>query len=114
MVTTLPEASHYTYRVAWSAEDGEHVATVLEFPSLSWLDSDPVAALVGLRDLVAETITDMAENGEDVPPPLGERTYSGKFQLRLPATLHCRLAVQAAEEGTSLNQLVVRKLAASS
>jgi len=29
--------THYTYRVAWSVEDGEHVATVAEFPSLSWL-----------------------------------------------------------------------------
>jgi hypothetical protein len=26
------EVSHYTYRVAWSAEDGEFVATVAEFP----------------------------------------------------------------------------------
>jgi len=33
----MPDATHYTYRVAWSVEDGEHVATVAEFPSLSWL-----------------------------------------------------------------------------
>ncbi len=32
----MPDATHYTYRVSWSAEDGEHVATVAEFPSLSW------------------------------------------------------------------------------
>ena len=28
----MPDATHYTYRVAWSVEDGEHVATVAEFP----------------------------------------------------------------------------------
>ena len=28
----MPDATHYTYRVAWSAEDGEYVATVVEFP----------------------------------------------------------------------------------
>jgi predicted HicB family RNase H-like nuclease len=33
----MPDATHYTYRVAWSVEDGEHIATVAEFPSLSWL-----------------------------------------------------------------------------
>jgi hypothetical protein len=33
----MPDPTHYTYRVAWSVEDGEHVATVAEFPSLSWL-----------------------------------------------------------------------------
>ena len=31
------EVSHYTYRVAWSVEDSGFVATVAEFPSLSWL-----------------------------------------------------------------------------
>ena len=33
----MPDATHYTYRVAWSVEDGEQIATVAEFPSLSWL-----------------------------------------------------------------------------
>src|SRR6266481_5844564 len=40
-VTSMPDATHYTYRVAWSVEDGEHVATVAEFPSLSWLAPTP-------------------------------------------------------------------------
>lgn len=26
---------HYTYRVTWSQEDGEHVGLCAEFPSLS-------------------------------------------------------------------------------
>jgi hypothetical protein len=51
-VTTMPDATHYTYRVAWSVEDGEHVATVAEFPSLSWLAPTPVEALAGLADVV--------------------------------------------------------------
>ena len=29
---TRVDVSHYTYRVAWSAEDGEFVATCLELP----------------------------------------------------------------------------------
>jgi hypothetical protein len=37
---------------------------------------------------------------------------SGRFVVRLPKTLHERLEVEAAEEGVSLNQLVVFKLAA--
>jgi hypothetical protein len=49
----MPDATHYTYRVAWSAEDGEHVATVAEFPSLSWLAPTPVEALAGLADVVS-------------------------------------------------------------
>ena len=37
--------------------------------------------------------------------------YSGKFNVRLPKSLHQRLAIQAEEEGVSLNQLVLYKLA---
>lgn len=32
---------HYIYRVSWSSEDREFVATVIEFRSLSWLAPDP-------------------------------------------------------------------------
>jgi|GEM_PF-2811119 len=42
------------------------------------------------------------------------RHYSGKFQLRLGEDLHRRLAMEAAEQSTSLNQYVVRKLASVS
>ena len=45
----MPDATHYTYRVAWSVEDGEHVATVAEFPSLSWLAHTESEALAKHR-----------------------------------------------------------------
>lgn len=38
---------------------------------------------------------------------------SGKFVIRLPKTLHFALEREAAQEGVSLNQLVVAKLAIS-
>lgn len=106
-----PDSAHYTYRVAWSVEDEEHVATVAEFPSLSWLAPTPVEALTGLFDLVRDVIADLAANGEPVPEPLSERTYSGKFVVRVPTELHRRLAVEAAEQRVSLNRLVSDRLA---
>jgi hypothetical protein len=42
------------YRVAWSPEDREYVGTCAKFPSLSWLDADPVRALEGIRALVED------------------------------------------------------------
>jgi hypothetical protein len=46
-------------------------------------------------------------------PPVGPepREYSGKFNVRLPKSLHAALASEAEAEGVSLNQLVVAKLA---
>jgi predicted HicB family RNase H-like nuclease len=46
-------------------------------------------------------------------PPTGpqRREYSGKFNVRVPKSLHAALASEAEDEGVSLNQLVVAKLA---
>ena len=46
-------------------------------------------------------------------PPVGpqRRDYSGKFNVRVPKSLHAALASEAEAEGVSLNQLVVAKLA---
>ena len=44
---------HYTYRVTWSPEDGEHVGLSAEFASLSWLAKTPEAALKGIQKVVA-------------------------------------------------------------
>ena len=105
-------ADHYTYRVTWSPEDGEHVGLCAEFPSLSWLASTPDAALKGVRRVVAQAVEDMRAAGEDVPLPLAEKHYSGEFRVRIPPAVHRALAMQAAEQGVSLNRLASAKLAA--
>ena len=107
------QIDHYTYRVTWSAEDGEHVGLCAELPSLSWLANTPEAALQGIRSLVAEVVADLEAAGEAVPIPLAEKRYSGEFRVRIPPEVHRALAIQAAEQGVSLNRLVSAKLAAS-
>lgn len=108
------DVSRYTYRVTWSVEDEEFVASCAEFPSLSWLADSQAAALQGLVDLVADTVGDLELSGEDIPEPLSERSYSGKFNLRVGEGLHRRLAIRAAEEHLSLNQYVVQRLSDAS
>lgn len=103
---------HYTYRVTWSAEDGEHVGLCAEFPSLSWLARTPEAALKGIRRVVSEVVADMQADGEVIPVPMAEKHYSGEFRVRIPPQVHRALATQAAEQGVSLNRLASAKLAA--
>jgi predicted HicB family RNase H-like nuclease len=107
------DVGHYTYRVTWSAEDDEYVATCLEFPSLSWLAQSRNDAIDGLERLVTEVVEDMAKHAEKIPQPLAERKFSGTFNVRIGEQLHRSLAMHAAEEHMSLNQYVVKKLAAS-
>ncbi len=104
-------ADHYTYRVTWSAEDEEYVGLCAEFPLLSWLASTQEEAFSGIRLLVADCVEDMKSNNETPPEPMADRTYSGKFMVRVLPETHRTLAIRAAEEGVSLNRLVSARLA---
>ena len=53
----------------------------------------------------------MEANGEVIPEPIADRRFSGKFNLRVPESLHRELALAAAEEGVSLNRLASNRLA---
>lgn len=102
---------HYTYRVTWSAEDGEYAGLCAEFPSLSWLAETRSEALEGIVALVADVVDDMRSNGEPIPEPLAERRYSGRFVVRVPPAQHRELVIKAREAGVSLNRYVSQKLA---
>ena len=109
----LKVSDHYTYRVTWSPDDCEHVGLCLEFPSLSWLASTPEEAFTGVRRLVAEVVLDMRGSDESPPVPLADRSYSGRFIVRLPPETHRELMLEAAEERVSLNRLVSARLSRS-
>ncbi len=70
-------------------------------------------ALAGIRKVVAGVVSDMKRNREDIPAPLAEKAYSGQFKVRIPPQVHRALALQAAEEGVSLNRLASAKLSAT-
>ena len=89
----MAERDHYTYRLSWSPEDGEHVATCAEFPSLSWVHEDEIEALRGIKRLVRVAVEDLRPSGEPVPEPLADKEFSGRFMVRVPPEQHRALAV---------------------
>jgi predicted HicB family RNase H-like nuclease len=102
---------HYTYRVTWSEEDCEFVGLCAEYPSLSYLDENRIAALEGITNLVKDIVADLEASEEKVPEPISERKFSGKLQIRIPPELHRQLAIRAAEENVSLNRYISHKVA---
>ncbi len=102
--------SHYIYRVEWSPEDQEYVGLCSEFPSLSWLAEGDDEAFFGIRSLVADVVAEMERNGETVPEPLVDRTYSGNILFRTTAEMHRKIAIKAAESKVSLNRYLNSKL----
>lgn len=107
----MNNVDRYTYRVFWSAEDGENVGVCAEFPGLSHLAKDPTHALAGIRALISFVLADLHKARKEVPLPLGAQKYSGHLHVRLPPNVHRELAILAQESGTSLNRVIVDRLA---
>ena len=70
------------------------------------------AALREIKAVVQVVLEDLASSGEDIPQPFSKRRFSGKLNLRMSERLHRQLALEAARQGISLNQLINLKLAA--
>ncbi|WP_339286659.1 toxin-antitoxin system HicB family antitoxin [Paenibacillus sp. FSL R5-0486] len=55
-------------------------------------------------------LTVKLEYGDVIPEPIGEDDYSGKFNLRIPKSLHRQLIERAAADSVSLIQYCLYKL----
>ena len=74
--------------------------------------ADTLAELYNdLNDIMKSYLEIKIENHLPIPIPETTDKYSGKFLVRLPKSLHQRLAIEANKEGVSLNQLALYKLA---
>lgn len=100
---------------------------LVEAPGVTWVEVNnavfgPVGPFARLfptekdRKAFARTVESrrIDELIDSLPEPkvgAQRREYSGKFNVRVPKSLHAALASEAESEGVSLNQLVVTKLA---
>lgn len=92
------------------SDGGGYVATI---PLLGCI-GDGATIEEAINDVynVAEAFISIAkERGMSIPQPdyydNDQTSYSGRFTLRMPKTLHKQLARQAEKEGVSLNQLII-------
>jgi predicted RNase H-like HicB family nuclease len=91
-----------------------YFATVQELDGCMSHGDTYQAAFQNIQEAMEGWIETKLENGFPVPEPVNESQYSGKFVLRLPKTLHARLAKEAEKEGVSLNQYALYRLSAVS
>ena len=85
-------------------------AAVLELDGCQSTGDTYGEAYSGILEAMEGYIETKLENGFDVPVPLDTDKYSGKFVVRMPKSLHQRLAMEASQEGVSLNQYALYKL----
>ena len=87
-----------------------YYARVLEFDGCQSTGETFNDAYENIKDAMRGWIETKLENGYEVPLPIGYEDFSGKFVVRIPKSLHYRLAVEAEQEGVSLNQYALYKL----
>lgn len=87
-----------------------YYARVLEFDGCQSTGETFNEAYENIKDAMRGWIETKLENGYEVPLPIGYEDFSGKFVVRIPKSLHYKLAVEAEQEGVSLNQYALYKL----
>jgi antitoxin HicB len=104
------------YRVVVTRVDGAArgwVATVEELDGCVADGNTKRQATERIRRSMRAWIEEALESGRTIPPPRGEKGYSGRLLLRMPEALHEELAATAERRRVSLNQLIVDLLSGS-
>jgi len=93
-------------------ESGKYyVGRILEFDGCMTTGESSEEVFSLLEEAMEGWISVKLEHKDPIPEPVDTENYSGKFVLRLPVSLHKKLAVEAKVEGISLNQYIMYKLA---
>jgi len=94
-----------------SDESGTYFyAKVLELEGCQTTGETFEEAYNNIKEAMQGWIETKLEAGLEIPLPVGQENFSGKFIIRIPKSLHYRLTVEAEREGVSLNQYALYKL----
>ena len=98
-------------RVLLADPEGTFSAHILEFEGCFSSGQTAEEATRNIEEAMREWIESELEEGRDIPAPIEGGDFAGSILLRLPKSLHKRVALRARAEGTSMNQLLVSAVA---
>ena len=112
------DAEYYlslNYRLSvYKDDEGEFIVEVPDFPGCAADGRTAEEAFENVRSAMRAWVEARLEAGLAVPEPRASAEFSGRLVVRMPRSLHQRLAFRADEEGISLNQYIVSLLSAGS
>ena len=116
MMRTLEEYLELPYAIVVVHdvnEDGNSgwVAEVEELPGAISQGRTAEEAVERVREAMRDWLAVALEDGVAIPEPRATADFSGRFLVRVPASLHSDLVRSADREGVSLNQFVTGALA---
>jgi antitoxin HicB len=95
--------------------DNEGGGFLISYPDFNQCVSDGETveeAIKNGQEALTATIAALEANGLPIPQPDQSSSASGKFIVRVPKSLHSRLAGRAKREGVSLNTLILSYVSA--
>ena len=94
----------------YPALEGGYVAEIKDLPGCVTQGETAEESVAEVEDARVLWIETAYEHGDDIPLPCTDTQYSGKTLLRMPRSLHQKLAEGAEREGIILNQHLVSLL----
>ena len=112
--TGMSNLDHYLalnyHRRLYQDDEGDWIVEVDDLPGCMADGKTPDEAIANSREAMRLWMESRISSGLEIPEPSIAEDYSGRILLRMPKYIHRRLAIQAQQEGSSLNQYVVSLL----
>ncbi len=109
----------YRLELVPDMEEGGYTAYYPELPGCATCGETLEKTVVNAQDAKKAWLTAALEDGINIPVPasnneISDENYSGQFKLRMPKSLHRKLAEQSKKEGISMNQYCIYLLSQNS
>lgn len=88
-------------------EEGGYAVACPELPGCLSCGETIEDAIESIEDAKRAWIEASLEEGDEIPEPSNIGEYSGQFKIRMPKSLHKKLAEHSKQEGISMNQYCI-------
>lgn len=106
----MKESDNYLKLVYWSEEDQVYIGRSPGFFYGGVHGDNEQKVFAELVKVIDDWVETCKKEGIELPPPTANKTYSGKFNLRVGKELHEHLALESMKVSESLNTYVVKSL----
>src|ERR1017187_6260849 len=110
----MSKLDHYLalnyHKRLYQDDEGDWIVEMDDLPGCVADGKTPDEADEHSREAIQPRVETRLTSGLVIPEPSIADDYSGRILLRMPKYIHRRLAIQAQQEGSSLNQYIVSLL----
>ena len=97
----------YKIEIVPDNEEGGYAFSYPELPGCITSADNISDGIKMLDDAKRSWLEACIEDGIEIPEPVSLNDYSGQFKIRMPKSLHKKLALRSKQEGISMNQYCV-------